>query len=117
MQHEVTVIKGRRFPTCRHCTGIAFELAHAGKHVREIEEFHFGENGDPVAMMQNTATAPDSPTIAGAKLIVRIMARRKRATSEAELSVILLTSPLVVEFSGGPAVCCGVVEVAIGPVG
>jgi hypothetical protein len=39
-------------------------------------------------MMQNTATAPDSPTIAGAKLIVRIMARRKRATSEAELSVI-----------------------------
>jgi hypothetical protein len=28
-----------------------------------------------------------------------------------------LTSPLVVEFSGGPAVCCGVVEVVIGPVG
>jgi hypothetical protein len=29
MPHEVTVIKGRRFPTCRHCKGISFELAHA----------------------------------------------------------------------------------------
>jgi hypothetical protein len=28
-----------------------------------------------------------------------------------------LTSPLVVEFSGGPAVCRGVVEVVIGSVG
>ena len=27
MPHEVTVIKGRRFPTCRHCKGISFELA------------------------------------------------------------------------------------------
>jgi hypothetical protein len=33
MPHEVTVIKGRRFPTCRHCKGISFELAHAAKHV------------------------------------------------------------------------------------
>jgi hypothetical protein len=24
MPHEVTVIKGRRFPTCRHCKGIRF---------------------------------------------------------------------------------------------
>ena len=27
MPHEVTVIKGRRFPTCRHCKGISFELS------------------------------------------------------------------------------------------
>jgi hypothetical protein len=27
MPHEVTVIKGRRFPTCRHCKGITFEFA------------------------------------------------------------------------------------------
>jgi hypothetical protein len=36
MPHEVTVIKGRRFPTCRHCKGIRFELSHAAKHVGEI---------------------------------------------------------------------------------
>jgi hypothetical protein len=30
MPHEVTAIKGRRFPTSRHCKGIRFELAHAG---------------------------------------------------------------------------------------
>jgi hypothetical protein len=35
--HEVTVIKGRRFPTCRHCKGIRFELAHAARHVGEID--------------------------------------------------------------------------------
>jgi hypothetical protein len=32
MPHEVTVIKARRFPTCRHCKGITFQLAHAAKH-------------------------------------------------------------------------------------
>jgi hypothetical protein len=37
MPHEVTVIKGRRFPTCRHCKGPTFELAHAAKHVLEID--------------------------------------------------------------------------------
>jgi hypothetical protein len=37
MPHEVTVIKGRRFPTCRHCKGISFELSHAAKHVGEID--------------------------------------------------------------------------------
>jgi hypothetical protein len=36
--HEVTVIKGRRFPTCRHCTSIRFELAHAAKHVGEVDQ-------------------------------------------------------------------------------
>jgi hypothetical protein len=43
MPHEVTVIKDRRFPTCRHCKAITFELAHAAKHVGEIahlEEAH-----------------------------------------------------------------------------
>ena len=37
MPHEVTVIKGRRFPTCRHCKGVTFELAHAARHVGEID--------------------------------------------------------------------------------
>jgi hypothetical protein len=37
MPHEVTVIRGRRFPTGRHCKGISFELAHAAKHVGEID--------------------------------------------------------------------------------
>jgi hypothetical protein len=31
MPHEVTVIKGRR------CKGISFQLAHAARHVGEIE--------------------------------------------------------------------------------
>ena len=35
--HDVTVIKGRRFPTCRHCKGIRFELGHAARHVGEID--------------------------------------------------------------------------------
>jgi len=35
--HEVTVIKGRRFPTWRHCKGISFELVHAAKHVGEVD--------------------------------------------------------------------------------
>jgi hypothetical protein len=39
MPHEVTVIKGRRFPTCRHCKGISFALAHSAKHVSEIDHF------------------------------------------------------------------------------
>ena len=31
MPHEVTVIKGRRFPTCRHCQGVRFQLARAAR--------------------------------------------------------------------------------------
>ena len=38
MPHEVTVIKGRRFPTCRHCKGIRFEPAHGAKHVGEVDQ-------------------------------------------------------------------------------
>jgi hypothetical protein len=34
----IMVIKGRRFPTCRHCKGIS-ALAHAAKHVSEIDHF------------------------------------------------------------------------------
>ena len=40
MPHEVTVVKGTRFPTCRHCKGITFELVHAAKHVREVPHLH-----------------------------------------------------------------------------
>ena len=39
MPHDVTVIKGRRFPTCRHCKGVSFKLARAAKHVGEIDHF------------------------------------------------------------------------------
>jgi len=38
--HEVTVIKGRRFPTCRHCKGVAFELVYAAKHVADVPHLH-----------------------------------------------------------------------------
>jgi hypothetical protein len=37
MPHDVTVTRGRRFLTCRHCKGVRSELAHAAKHVGEIE--------------------------------------------------------------------------------
>jgi len=49
MPHEVTVIKGRRFPTCAQCTGITFELAHAAKHVGEVDGLHErGQERDPI---------------------------------------------------------------------
>jgi hypothetical protein len=47
MPHEVTVIKGRRFPTCRHCKGISFELVHAAKHVGEVD--HLSEEATTAA--------------------------------------------------------------------
>jgi hypothetical protein len=37
--------------------------------------------------------------------------------TQGRIGEVGLTSPLVVEFSGGPAVCCGVVEVVIGSIG
>jgi hypothetical protein len=40
MPHEVTVLKGRRFPTCRHCKEISFVLVHAAKHVHEVDQLH-----------------------------------------------------------------------------
>ena len=45
MEREVTVIQGRRFPTCRHCKGISFELVYAAKHVGEIDHLHEAEQG------------------------------------------------------------------------
>jgi hypothetical protein len=41
----ITVIKGRRFPTCRHCKGISFALAHAAQHVGEIDHFEEAHAG------------------------------------------------------------------------
>src|SRR5690349_25092543 len=49
--HEVTVIKGRRFPTCRHCKGISFELVHAAKHVGEVE--HLSEHDSSALVTPN----------------------------------------------------------------
>ena len=49
MPHEVAVIQGRRFPTCRHCKGISFELVHAAKHVGEIDHLHDAEQGAAAA--------------------------------------------------------------------
>jgi hypothetical protein len=37
MPHEVTVVKGRRFPPAGIARAITFELAHAAKHVGEID--------------------------------------------------------------------------------
>jgi hypothetical protein len=34
---EVLMIKGRRFPTCRHCKNITFRLGHSAKHLGEID--------------------------------------------------------------------------------
>jgi hypothetical protein len=39
MPREITLIKGRRFPTCRHCKGTKFHLAHSAKHVSKIDHF------------------------------------------------------------------------------
>ena len=49
MEREVTVIQGRRFPTCRNCKGISFELVHAAKHVGEIDHLHEAEQGAEAA--------------------------------------------------------------------
>jgi len=43
MPHEVTVIKGRRFPTCRHCKGISFELVRSAHHVGEVPQLRESE--------------------------------------------------------------------------
>ena len=59
MPHEVTTIKGRRFPTCRHCKGVAFELAHAAKHVGEVEGLHDGGGeSDPIHEGEVLAASP-----------------------------------------------------------
>ena len=42
MPHEVTAVKGRRFPTCRHCKGVSFVLVHAAQHIEEIAALQSG---------------------------------------------------------------------------
>ena len=39
-EHEVTVIRGRRFPNCRQCKGIGFGPVHLRKHVSEMRHLH-----------------------------------------------------------------------------
>jgi hypothetical protein len=34
-EHEVTCIKGRKFPPCRNCKGVRFELKKATIHVED----------------------------------------------------------------------------------
>jgi len=46
-EREVTIIKGRRFPTCRHCPQVSFELTHAAKNIDEIPHL---EHVDPMAI-------------------------------------------------------------------
>jgi hypothetical protein len=68
MPREVTVIRGRRFPTCRHCKGITFQLSHAAKHVSEIDhlEKEHAENPStvklkfPHSLNANSCGAPPS---------------------------------------------------------
>ena len=39
-EHEVTAIRGRRFPTCNHCgRHPRFILVHAAMHVEDHEAF------------------------------------------------------------------------------
>jgi hypothetical protein len=39
---EVTALKGQRFPTCKHCKDMRFELVRAARHVDELEEMGSG---------------------------------------------------------------------------
>ena len=43
MPEEVTVLKGRQFPTCPQCDQITYKLIRAAKHVREVPPL-FEEN-------------------------------------------------------------------------
>jgi hypothetical protein len=40
---EVTAIEGRRFPPCRHCKGVRFELVHAARHIEDLEHMGSGQ--------------------------------------------------------------------------
>lgn len=40
--HEVTALKGHRFPTCRHCKDLRYELVRAARHVDELENMGSG---------------------------------------------------------------------------
>ena len=39
---EVTELKVNRFPNCRHCTGMRFELVHAARYIDELENMGSG---------------------------------------------------------------------------
>ena len=39
-EHEVTCIKGRKFPPCRNCKGTRFELKKATIHVEDHRYFN-----------------------------------------------------------------------------
>ena len=40
--HEVTALKGHRFPHCRHCKHLRFELVHGARYVDELENMGSG---------------------------------------------------------------------------
>jgi len=73
MPHEVTVIKGRRFPTCRHCKGITFQLSHAAKHVSEVRPSPRAGSGVDLISLSASGSAP-----AGASRPRRAVALRRR---------------------------------------
>jgi hypothetical protein len=47
-EHEVTCIKGRKFPPCRNCKGVRFELRKAATHVED--HLYFKTDGDAIKM-------------------------------------------------------------------
>jgi hypothetical protein len=47
-EHEVTCIKGRKFPRCRNCKGARFELRKAAIHVED--HLYFKTDGDAIKM-------------------------------------------------------------------
>jgi hypothetical protein len=46
--HEVTCIKGRKFPPCRNCKGARFELKTAATHVED--HLYFKTDSDAIKM-------------------------------------------------------------------
>jgi hypothetical protein len=46
--HDVTCIKGRKFPPCRNCIGVRFELKTAAVHVED--HLYFKTDGDAIKM-------------------------------------------------------------------
>lgn len=40
--HEVTCVKGKKFPPCRDCSSPRFELARPAIHIEDHQLFQFG---------------------------------------------------------------------------